>query len=376
MKYAFRRPLLAALAAAALSPLAAFAQGVTADTILVGQTGALTGPADEIGTASKAGIEAYFNAVNAAGGIGGRKLQLISLDDAGDSKKAKENVQNLIEKHGVIAVLGMNGDPGIRASYAQFEKGKTALIGAISGEPGLFENTNRYIINLRASYAQEAKRIVDQYTQRKITRIALFFQNDAAGRGGLAALDAAMREKGLPIVLFGSVEAHSTNTATAAQNLHKSGAEAIIISAGARSAASFIKDMKKLGSQAQFFALSMVGARTLQNLLGEDGRGVGVSQVVPLPTSESEPLGKEYVKAVGGTANTSFASLEGYIGARVLVEALKRAGKTPTRESLIDAIDKIGNFDLQGYKVRLSPTARNGSSLVELTVIGAQGYRK
>ncbi len=365
-----------ALACAFLLPTSASAQGVTADTITVGQTGALSGPFDEIGKESKAGIEAYFNVVNAAGGINGRKLKLVSLDDQGNTDKAKINVQKLINDEGVIAVVGMNGDPGVRAAYGQFDKGKTPLIGAISGEPSLFDNTNRYVINLRASYAQEAHRIVEQFTQRKITKIALFFQNDAAGRGGLAALDAAMRERKLPIVLFGSVEAHSTNVQTAAANLHKSGAEAVIISANAKSAAAFVREMKRLGSQAQFFALSLVGAKSFLTLLGEDGRGVGVSQVVPVPTSESEPLGKDYVRAIGGQANASYASLEGYIAARVLVEGLKKAGKMPTRESLVDAIDKIGNFDLQGYRVKLSPQNRNGSSLVELTVIGAQGYRK
>ncbi|MBL8522026.1 MAG: ABC transporter substrate-binding protein, partial [Betaproteobacteria bacterium] len=121
---------------------------------------------------------------------------------------------------------------------------------------------------------------------------------------------------------------------------------------------------------------SLVGAKTFLTLLGDDGRGVGVSQVVPVPTSQSEPLGKEYVKAIGGEANASYASLEGYIAARILVEGLKKAGKTPTRESLIDSLDRTANFDLQGYRVKLSPQNRNGSSLVELTVIGAQGYRK
>lgn len=374
--FAFRPLNTSALIAALVVSFNAAAQGVTADTIPVGQSGALSGPFDEIGKESKAGIEAYFNVVNAAGGIGGRKLKLISLDDQGNTDKAKANVQKLINDEGVIAVLGMNGDPGVRASWGQFDKGKTPLIGAISGEPSLFDNPNRYVINLRASYAQEANRIVDQFTQRKITKIALFFQNDAAGRGGLAALDAAMREKKLPIVLFGSVEAHSTNVQTAAQNLHKSGAEAVIISANAKSAAAFVKEMKRLGSQAQFFALSLVGAKSFLTLLGDDGRGVGVSQVVPIPTSESEPLGKEYVKAIGGAANASYASLEGFIAAKVLVEGLKKAGKVPTRDSLVDALDKIGNLDLQGYRVKLSPANRNGSSLVELTVIGAQGYRK
>ena len=108
-----------------------------------------------------------------------------------------------------------------------------------------------------------------------------------------------------------------------------------------------------------------------------EGRGVAVSQVVPLPTSEGEALGRDYVKQIGGVSNASFASLEGYIGARVLVEGLKKAGKAPTRESLVDALERLGTIDLAGFKVKFAPGNHNGSSLVELTVIGAQGlYRR
>lgn len=369
--------LLGALCAA-LAFGSALAQGVSGATISIGQTGALSGPADEIGKEAKAGVEAYFNAVNEAGGIGGRKLRLVSLDDAGDTDKAKANLLKLAtEEGGVLALVAVSGDAALRASWGLFEKNKLPLIGSLSGEPSLFETHNRYIINLRASYAQEAERIVDQLAQRKITKIALFYQNDALGRGGLAAVDAALRARKSSIVLFGSVDRNSTNVATAAQNLHKSGAEAVIISAGARPAAAFVREIKKLGSQAQLFALSSVGAKAFAAQAGDDGRGVGVSQVMPLPTAESEALTREYIKHIGGLANVSFASLEAYVAARILVEGIRKSGKVPTRESLIDALDKAGTIELGGYRVKLGPTAHNGSDRVELTVLGAQGlYRR
>lgn len=353
------------------------AQGVTADSITVGQTGALSGPLDEIGKELKAGIEAYFKAVNDAGGVVGRKLKLVSLDDAGEPDKSKANTQKLIKEEDVLAFIGLSGDHTLKVTLPIITAAKVPIIGAATGDPNVHESTNRYLFNLRATYNEECARIVDQYVRRNVTKIAMFYQNDPFGRGGLAGVDAAMREKKLPIVLFGSVDRYSTNVATAAQNIHKSGAEAVVIAAGAKTAAAFIKEMKKIGSKAQFFALSSTGAKTFATLLGDDGRGVSVSQVVPLPTSEGEPLGREYVKNMGGLANVSFSSLEGYIAAKVFVEGLKKAGKTPSRESLVDALDKLGTIDLSGFKVKFSPTNHNGSNYTELTVIGAQGlYRR
>lgn len=361
----------------AFTTLPANAQGVTADSITVGQSGALTGPADEQGRELKAGIEAYFNAVNQSGGVSGRKLKLVSLDDAGEVDKAKANTNKLINEAGVLALVGYNGEHTIKAVLGAIDKAKVPLIGAASGDQTLHENVNRYVFNLRASYYDETERIVDAYVKRGVNKIAMFYQNDPFGRAGLAGVDKAMRDRKLAIALFGSVDRNSTNVATAAQNIHKSGAQAVVIATSAKTGAAFIKEMKKLGSSAQFFLLSTAGAKTLASTLGDEGRGVGVSQVVPLPTSESEALGKEYVKNIGGLANTSFASLEGYITAKLLVEGIKKAGKNPTRESLVDALDKTGNFDLAGFKVKFSPTNHNGSSFVDLTVIGSQGlYRR
>lgn len=379
-RFTYRLAGLAGIASACLalaSATVAQAQGVTADTITIGQSGALTGPADEQGKDLKAGIEAYFNAVNQAGGVGGRKLKLVSLDDAGEVDKAKANIQKLINEDAVLALLGFSGEHTIKAVLGAIDKAKVPMIAPASGDQSLHESVNRYIFNIRASYFEETERIIDQYVKRGVNKIAMFYQNDPFGRAGLAGVDKAMRDRKLAIALFGSVDRNSTSVTTAAQNIHKSGAQAVVIAAGARTGAAFIKEMKKLGSSAQFFLLSSTGAKTLASTLGDEGRGVGVSQVVPLPTTEGEPLGKEYVKNMGGVANVSFASLEGYIAAKVLVEGLKKAGKTPTRESLVDALDKAGTIDLAGFKVKFSPTNHNGSNFVDLTVIGSQGlYRR
>lgn len=368
--------LLAAGALAIFAASPAFSQSA-GDVFVVGQSATLSGPSEEIGKEIKAGADAYFNAVNQAGGIAGRKIKFISLDDGGEAEKAKANTQKLITDENALVLFGYAGEHAIKAALPIIEKSKVPFVAAASGDQNLREPFNRYFFNVRASYMEETERMVDQYVRRGVNKIALFYQNDPYGRAGLAGVDKALRDRKSSIHIFGSADRNSTNVASAAQSINKAGSQAVIIAAGARTAAAFIKEMRKLGSTAQYFVLSTAGAKTLAAQLGDDGRGVAVSQVVPLPTSEGEPLGREYLKHIGGLANASFASLEGYIGARVLVEGLKRAGKAPTRDSLVDALEKLGTVDLAGYKVKFGPGNHNGSSLVELTVIGAQGlYRR
>lgn len=373
----FRSTFLRAVGALAIfAALPAFSQSA-GDVFVVGQSATLSGPAEEIGKEIKAGADAYFNAVNLAGGIAGRKIKFISLDDGGEAEKAKANTQKLITDENALVLFGYAGEHAIKAALPIIEKSKVPFVAAASGDQNLREPFNRYFFNVRASYMEETERMVDQYVRRGVNKIALFYQNDPYGRAGLAGVDKALRDRKSSIHIFGSADRNSTNVASAAQSINKAGSQAVIIAAGARTAAAFIKEMRKLGSTAQYFVLSTAGAKTLAAQLGDDGRGVAVSQVVPLPTSEGEPLGREYLKHIGGLANASFASLEGYIGARVLVEGLKRAGKAPTRDSLVDALEKLGSVDLAGYKVKFGPGNHNGSSLVELTVIGAQGlYRR
>ena len=384
MKHPTRLPLRApylTLPVVLLSALVLFAgptsaQGVTADAITLGQSASLTGPMGELGAEMKAGAEAYFNAVNEAGGVNGRKIYLLSLDDAGAPDRTKANTMKLINDEKVFALFGYTGAYSINPILPLVEKNKVPLFAPASGDMATREPVSRYVFNIRASYVEETEKIVEQLTRRGLTKIALFYQNDAYGRAGLAGLERALRQRKSNILIFGSTDRNSTNVASSAQTIAKSGAQAVIISSGANTASAFIKEMKKFGSGAQFCLLSSVGAKTLAAQLGDDGRGVEVSQVVPLPYSDSEPLGREYLKRIGGPAKASFASLEGYIAANIFVEALKKSGKVPTRETFIDALDKLGTIDLRGYRVKFSADNHNGSSLVELTVLGTGGNYK
>ena len=353
-----------------------FAEGVTADTITIGQSAPLTGATAELGKDMKAGAEAYFEGINQAGGIGGRKLKLITLDDAGDPEKSKANTQKLMNEENVLALFGSVGAHTVTPLMSVVEKSKVPLIGPMSGDSNIRDSVNRYVFVTRAGYSAEAERLVTQLLSRKLTKIALFYQNDVNGRAGLAAVDRAMRERKLNVVIFGTVNRNSVAVDSAAQTIAKSGAQAVIIATPADSAAAFVKAIRKLGSTAQIASFSTVGSKSLVSLLGEDSRGVEISQVVPLPFSEAEALSREYLKRVGGKENASFASMEGYIAAKVLVEGIKRSGKVLTRETLVDGLEKIGTIDLGGFKISYSAIDHTGSNYVDLTVIGAGGVFK
>ncbi len=371
-----RTALIALLSALVVFAGHAVAQGVTAEVITIGQSASLTGPSEELGREMKAGADAFFNAINEAGGVNGRKIKLISIDDAGMPERTKANTLKLLNEDNVFALFGYTGTYTINPILPLVEKNKVPFFAPASGDIATREPLSRYVFNIRASYFEETEKIVEQLTRRGLTRIALFYQNDAYGRAGLAGLERALRTRKSNILIFGSTDRNSTNVASSAQTIAKSGAQAVLISAGANTASAFIKEMKKQGSGAQFCLLSSVGAMTVAAQLGDEGRGVEVSQVVPLPFSDSEPLGREYLKRIGGPTKASFASLEGYIAANVFVEGLKKAGKVPTRESFLAALDKLGSVDLRGYRVKFSADNHNGSSLVELTVLGAGGNYK
>ena len=368
--------LSAAIAVAAIFAQLAHAQGITVDSISLGQSASLTGPSAELGVEMKAGADAYFSAINEAGGINGRKIKLLSLDDAGAPERTKVNTLKLLNEDQVFALFGYTGAYSINPILSLVEKNKVPFFAPASGDLTTREPVSRYVFNIRASYIEETEKIVEQLSRRSLTKVAMFYQNDAYGRAGLAGVERALRARKSNIVIFGSADRNSTNVSSSAQTIAKSGAQAVIISAGADTASAFIKEMKKLGSNAQICLLSSVGAKTLAAQLGDDGRGIEVSQIVPLPYSDSEPLGREYLKRIGGSGKASFASFEGYIAASIFVEAMKKAGKVPSRESFIDALDKLGTVDLRGYRVKFSADNHTGSSLVELTVLGNGGIYK
>lgn len=376
MYLSYLRPIRSAVAAlASLLVLNASGQAPK-DPIVIGQSVALTGPFADLGKEMKRGADALFESVNQGGGVNGRPISLVSLDDAGDAARAKANTQKLIGD-GALALFGYTDTVTAQAAIPLLAEAKLAFLGALSGADSLRDPVNRQIFNVRASFREEAEEMIGQLTKRGISKISVFYQNDVHGRAGLAAVEAALQKRKLRIFLVATIDRNTPKIPSAVDSLSKSASEAVIMIAPASASAAFIKGMKKAGSASQFWNFSTVNANALARELGEDGRGVQVTQVVPFPYSDSTPLGREYLKKIGGPEQASFVSFEGYVAARVLVEGMKKAGKKLTRESLVDVLGAMTAIDLSGHKLGYSAADHGGSKLVELTIIsGPNTFRR
>ncbi|HEY5365039.1 MAG TPA: ABC transporter substrate-binding protein [Casimicrobiaceae bacterium] len=372
------RKLLAALAAlAALTGFSAYAEpGITGTTIVIGQSAPLTGPAMELGTEMRAGALLYFDYINSRGGVNGRTIELRTLDDGYEPDRAVANTHRFIDKDEVFALFGYVGTPTTLASMPVFTQARVPLVGPFTGAEQFRKPVNRYIFNVRASYFQETDDLVELLAKLNLTRISVFYQNDAYGKAGLEGVDRAMKKRKLEIAGTGTFERNSSDVAAAVASIAKTNPQAVIQIGAYKSCAAFIKAMTKVGVVAQYMNVSFVGARALAQELGNDGRGVGISQVVPFPWNGGVPVVREYQKltlAKTGKETYSFTSLEGFIAAKVMVEGLRRAGREPTRERLVSALETLNDYDVGGFYVTYSPTDHTGSRFVELTAIGKDG---
>ena len=367
-----RRKLLSALAAAALAaPAAAFAQGA-GGAIVIGQSAPLSGSNKDLGTDIRNGAAAYFKRVNDAGGVNGRKIEFVSLDDANDTKRSEANTKQLLEQNNPIALYGYGSATLSRPALPLVEAARIPFVAPFTGADPM-RKFNRYVYNHRASYADELEKIVEHYTTFGVKRIAVLHYDDAVGKENLAAVDRALKSRNLAPVAIASVTRTQTDFAKELATVGTSNPDVVILTTLYKTSSDFIKGMKKQGVGAQFVSTSFAGSTALANSLGADGLGVAMSQVVPSYLKRSVPVVKEYqaaMEAAYGKKEFSYTSLESYIAAKMLVEGLRRAGPQPTREKLLAALDTVSNYDVGGYLLTFSPNNHNGSSFVSLTILG------
>lgn len=364
------------LAAALVASSWAVAQeGVSDKQVLVGQFAAISGPAAQLGQRMQVGIAAYFSAVNAQGGIHGRQLKLMTRDDGYEPVKAAAAVKALISEDKVFALIGSVGTPTGLAAVPILTEAKVPLVGMFTGAQALREPFNRQVFHVRASYFDETERMVQHLTSMGVKRIAVFYQNDAYGQAGLEGVTRALAKRQLKPTAISTVERNSVDVAKALDDILKVEPEAVVQISAYKSCAAFIKQARGKGYGGQFFNVSFVGSKALADELGNVGQGVVISQVVPFPYTPSSAIAREYQQHMidSGQKDFDFSSMEGYLTARVFVEGLRRAGKTPTREALITALESIKNLNLGGFTVSYSNTDHQGSSYTDLTIIGRDG---
>ena len=370
-----RTAFIIAAVAALLPRFAAAENGITNDKILLGQSVALTGPAAQLGIQMRNGVKAYLDHVNERGGVHGRKIQLITLDDGYEPSRTVPNTKKLIEENKVFALIGYVGTPTSVPAIPVFTAAKVPFFGPFTGAEALRVPFNRYIFHVRASYYDETDKIVEQVLSIGGKSVAVFYQDDAYGQAGLKGVELAMTKRGMKISALGTVERNTIKVEDAVKTINAAKPDAVVMISQYTSCAEFIRQMKKAGSGPTFYNVSFVGSNALANALGKDGAGVVISQVMPFPWGTAVPVVKEYqqLSAKAGNSDFNFSAIEGFIVAKVCVEGLKRAGRNVTREGFIDALEKMQDVDVGGFFVSYSPKSHTGSRFVDLTIIAREG---
>ncbi len=349
--------------------------------IRLGMSTALTGPAAQLGRNMQAGVQLALDEVNRAGGIQGRPLRLITYDDGYEPARTAPNMRKLIDQDEVVAVIGNVGTPTAVAAIPIAQSKKTLLFGAFSGA-GVLRKTppDRYVINYRASYAEETATMVKGLVEDagiQVEEIALFTQRDSYGDAGYIGAITAMKEYGLKDDLHVPHGRYERNTgvvenALADILLTDKPIRAVIMVGAYEPCAKFIKLARQHDFHPLFLNISFVGSEPLGDALGEAGDGVIITQVVPPPVMNL-PIIRDYrnaLKASDADIQINVGSLEGYIAGRTLSLGLQKIEGPVTREGVVEALESLGTFDLGlGQPLTLTPDRHQACRQVWPTVL-------
>lgn len=342
--------------------------------IVLGQSVPLTGAADQIGLAYAAGAKLFVDAFNARKGGPGWTFELRQLDDSYEPAKASANAKKLLAD-GADVLFGFVGTASTDAGAAVAKQEGALFFAPFAASDTLRDASHANVFHVRPSMADEAFKMVRHCATLGQNRIAVLAEDDAMGRAGLAAVRQALAELKLP-PLVGSafVPVNSDKVDAAVAALMKAQPQAIIQVSLFNSTAAFIRKMRKAGYAGAFLNFSVVGIDPLFSALGKDIGGVVVSQVVPSPRSSATPIVKEYLAAIDNSDQTpSYESLEGYIAAKTLAEAFRRAGKNQDKASLQKTMASMTDYDVGGFRINLRAGVRDSVRAIDLVTITPDG---
>ena len=359
------------------------------DRIIFGQSAAFDGPAEQLGKNMWLGIQAAFQEANRSGGVHGRTIELVSLDDRYEPEAAIANTQELIDQESVFALIGAVGTPTSRSAVPVAEDRGVPYIAPFTGAGLLRDPDLQVVVNLRASYNQETEEMVARLTDdRGYERIGIVYQDDSYGRAGYNGVLDALASRDMEPAAVGRYTRNTLAVKTAVLELQRGMPQAVIIVGAYQPVAELIKWARHVNLGADFMNISFVGSNALTNALGPDGAGVFVTQVVPFPEDESIPIVSAYHKALEEfdaagkpdfiddefieNREPGFVSLEGYLAGRLAIAALDNCGQDVDRACFLETLSGPALTDLDGFKLSFEDD-NQGSDEVFLTVIGPNG---
>jgi branched-chain amino acid transport system substrate-binding protein len=366
LRQAAHRLLLTALVAAGLV-------GSAHADITIGQTAGHTGTvAASVGEATR-GAKLYFDIVNAGGGINGQKLSLVSLDDKFDPKLAVSNAKALIDQ-GVIALFLNRGTPHTQAIMPLLTENKVPLVAPSTGAMVLHKPVHPWLFNVRATYQREAERAIEHLSLIGMERIAIVQVDDSFGEDAVQGAMAGLAKTNKTAVAHEKYDRAKPDFAPIVPRLLAKQPQAVLFIGSGTAVVQGMKAVRDAGSTAQLVTLSNNASAGFIKDLGPIAYGVIVSQVFPYERSIAKPIIKEALEAAqkAGVELTPIV-VEGYVSAKVLVEGLKRAGKQPTRQSLRDALENMGRYDVGGIEVGYNAKDHSGLDYVDLAIVDQSG---
>ncbi len=343
--------------------------------ILIGQTAGFTGAVGAGVKETTEGAKLYIDAVNAKGGVNGQKIELISLDDKFEPKLAGENALKLIQENNVLALFLTRGTPHTESMLPHLDKYGVPLVGPSTGAMVLHQPVKKHVFNVRATYQREAEKAVTHLISMGITRIGLVYADDSFGADGVAGAQKGFAAAKLQPAVLEKFNRSKPDFGPIAPKVVQSNAQAIIMVASGQAVVDGLKAFRAAGSAAQVVTLSNNASTGFIKSLGDNARGVIVTQVFPYERSIAYSMVKEAqeLSKAKGAGDISPAMLEGFAAAKVLVEGLRRAGPKPTREKIQAALEGIRKFDIGGLEVNYSPEDHTGLDFADLSIIGTDG---
>lgn len=370
-----RRSLVQAMAGLAVfGALPAGAQTAAGkNDILIGRSTALSGGMAPFLAPIHEGQEAAIEDANAKGGIGGRKIRIVSLDDGFDPRRTLENARQLNEKDAVVALLGVSGTSQVMTLLPYLAEARLPLIGVYTGSPAVRAQQHPYLFTTRASYADELVKIVRNLVAVQTSRIAVVYENNDFGKLLLPLVEKTITAEGASLAGSHALAPTGEDAAAAAKTLAAQKPQAVLLVAAGPPVVAYVKaNRAHLG--VPVYTLSLGAGSAVLKALGEEARGLAVARTGPSPTKPTIQLTRDFqasMKRHGKPAD--YDRYTGYMDARVLIEGLRAAGPGVTRASLVQAMEGLGTLDLGGYTYQFSPQNHHGSNFVDIAVVGSGG---
>jgi branched-chain amino acid transport system substrate-binding protein len=360
------------VAALAASGAAQAQEGVGKSSVSIGQSIALTGPGSTLANAFHQGAKLYFDRVNAAGGVGGRRIEMVTLDDRGNAKTTAENTRKLLDQ-GVLALFGYYGSPQVTAAYPLIKDSEVLLFAPMAAADEFRGAMYANVFSLRPGYAEEAVAIARHAETLGARQLAIIHGADSESQ---AALDSAIRS--MPHIganVVASAEVKPGSVANSVDKVLANRPESVLVIGDANTAATVVRDLRAKAFRGPIYGFSNTGESLLAEELGPAGAGVVVVRVVPKSDTAKVPVVRELMAdaQAANLGKPNVYMLEGYIAARVLTEALRRMkAEAPTRARLRKSLESMEDVSVGGFRVHFA-NERVASKVVELSLIDSQG---